>query len=69
MVNFKTFFNLILEDLQSSINQGTKILTSNEFTPEEASQAVGKIKGIMDEVGRGVPNQQNYRKIIRLQRI
>lgn len=59
MVNFKTFFNLILEDLQSSINQGTKILTSNEFTPEEASQAVGKIKGIMDEVvGRGVPNQQ-----------
>jgi hypothetical protein len=58
MVTFKTFFNLILEDLKSSINQANKILTSNEFSPEEASQAVDKIKGIMDEVGRGVSNQQ-----------
>jgi hypothetical protein len=58
MVTFKTFFNLILEDLKSYINQANKILTSNEFSPEEASQAVDKIKGIMDEVGRGVSNQQ-----------
>ena len=58
MVTFKTFFNLILEDLKSSINQANKILTSNEFSPEEASQAVDKIKGIMDEVGRGLSNQQ-----------
>lgn len=58
MVSFQTFFNLILEDLQSSINQSIKILTSNGFSPEEASQAVDTIRTIMREVGDRVNAQQ-----------
>lgn len=58
MVSFQTFFNLILEDLQSSINQSIKILASNGFSPEEASQAVDTIRTIMREVGDRVNAQQ-----------
>lgn len=58
MVSFQTFFNLILEDLQSSINQSIKILTSNGYSPEEASQAVDTIRTIMREVGDRVNAQQ-----------
>lgn len=58
MASFKTFFNLILEDLQSNINSGIKILTSNGFSSVYAAQATTKLKSIMDEVGEGVSNQQ-----------